>query len=380
MRFSSSTTKRLMLAATVAVFVLLPSITSAVSWIPIVPCGQSDTDLCTPCDLFQTGKNVIDLILFGITGPIAAFMVVLAGGMMLLGGGNPTLFGQGKTYLTRTLIGVAIILVSWTATNFLIKGLGGGEQGEPWYKFSCPGGLANISKIDTEFATAPAGLPTPGPAGAPPGGIGKRCPDSNLPLCGTAEELGATCAKCNNIRSRLGSDIFTKYARGVATAGLLESIMLNESSCGRKLESGAGAYGPMQLLPSTANMYKEQCGIFVQNKDGTKTAPDIDAGWLLSEANWDASVCIASAYLNSLTGTCGSDPRHLAANYNGREACRDSISCQGMTNTCGGGALKRWECVWENRQHTVCNADRSGGGYRETRGYAPKVAACASKL
>ena len=369
-----------MLAAMLAVLFLLPTFASAVSWIPVVPCGKTDTDLCTPCHLFQTGKNIIDLVLFGVTGPIAAFMVVLAGGMMLLGGGNPVMFSRGKQYLKNTLIGVGIILISWTATNFLIKGLGGGTEGDPWFQLTCPAGLATISQIDTEFSSEPAIQP---PAGAPAmsAEFGKTCSDASVPLCGTAANLNVACKPCNNIRKLLKDEnIFRKYAGGVATAGLLESIMIHESSCGSNLESGKGAYGPMQLLPSTANMYRYQCGIFTQQPDGTQKLTDIDAGWLLSEANWEKSICLAAAYLNSLVGTCGSDPRHLAANYNGRESCLVSVSCQGKTNTCGSGPLRKWECLWDDRGHTVCNAKRDGGGYSETRKYAPKVAACAAIL
>jgi hypothetical protein len=379
MRIPASTTTRLIMVAAIAAIVLVPAVASAVSWIPVVPCGQSDQDLCTPCHLLQTGKNGIDLILFGVTGPIAAFMVVLAGGMMLLGGGNPVMFQRGKKYLTNTLIGVAIILIAWSATNFLIKGLGSGAAGDSWYEFTCPAGLAAISAIDTQFESPLPPLPAVPPAQPPPAYIGKVCPDSNVTLCGTAADLDATCTSCNNIRQLYGPDIFQKYARGFISAQLLESIMLNESSCAKNLRSPAGAYGPMQLLPSTANKYRQECGIFTQDKNGNQVLQDISGAWLMSEANWEKGICLAAAYLDSLVGTCGLDNRQLAANYNGRDACRQSVSCAGETS-CGGGPKRVWECVWENRQHTVCNAHRAGGGFSETREYAPKVAACAEVL
>ena len=70
---------------------LAPAVASAVGWFPIVPCGVGSAPACTTCDLFKTFKNVIDLVLYGITGPIAAFMIVWAGGLMLLGGALWTL-------------------------------------------------------------------------------------------------------------------------------------------------------------------------------------------------------------------------------------------------------------------------------------------------
>lgn len=381
MRIQAHTLSRVIIVAIALVLVLAPAIASAVSWIPVVPCGKSATDLCTPCHLLQTGKNVIDLILFGVTGPIAAFMVVFAGGEMLLGGGNPAMFSRGKLLLKNTLIGVAIILVAWAATNFLIKGLGGGASGTPWYEFTCPAGLAAISKIDTEFAQATTQGTSSLPKATPPAYVGTACPDDSLQskLCGTAADLGVTCKPCTNIGGLPVEDIFTKYAEGVATPQLLQAIMIHESSCGANLESPKGAYGPMQLQPATANRYRDACQIVTKDADGNDVVPVIDASWLLSQENWDKSVCLAAKYLNSLTGTCGRDPRNLAANYNGAEACLPSISCAGETS-CGGGQKKRWECVWENREHSLCNANRAGGGYRETRKYAPEVAACATLL
>jgi hypothetical protein len=381
MRRFAFLTIRLAAVALIATIVLMPASVAAVDWLPIVPCGQEGQSLCTPCHLLQTGKNVIDLVLFGITGPIAAFMIVLAGGMMLLGGGKPDLFRRGRQYLTNTLIGVGIILIAWTATNFLIKGLGNGATGDAWYEFTCPAGLQEISAIDTEFESPLPPLPSLPPTQPPPAYIGKACPDSNVSLCGTAADLDVTCRSCDKIRGAYGSDIFQRYARGYISAGLLESIMLNESSCAKNLKSPAGAYGPMQLLPSTANMFTETCGIYDTDENGNQTPKDdITGAWLMSEANWEKGICLAAAYLNSLTGACGLDNRNLAAGYNGgTRACDTSVSCAGETS-CGGGSKLVWECTWENRAHTVCNFYHPGGGFSETREYAPKVAACVNAL
>lgn len=131
--------------------IVLPSVAGAVDWLPIVPCGVGDGDPCSPCDLFKTFHNVIDLVLYGVTGPVAAFMIVVAGGMMLLSAGSVKMYSQGLHILQNTLIGVAIILVSWVFTNFIIKSLGGGNRYDSWNEFSCPAGLASIVNIETEF-------------------------------------------------------------------------------------------------------------------------------------------------------------------------------------------------------------------------------------
>jgi hypothetical protein len=133
------------------VFMLMPHAAEAVSWIPIVPCGSTGQEPCSPCHLFEGVKNVTDLILFGVTGPIAAFMVVLAGGMMLIGGANPAQYSRGKALLTNTLIGVTIILLSWAATNFLIKSISTGSTNDAWYEFTCPAFLADIENKEFEL-------------------------------------------------------------------------------------------------------------------------------------------------------------------------------------------------------------------------------------
>ncbi|MEK7637880.1 MAG: pilin [Patescibacteria group bacterium] len=129
----------------------------AVDWFPIVPCGSSGQAACTPCDLFKTFKNVIDLVLYGITGPIAAFMIVWAGGLMLISGDNAARFAEGSKMLKNTLIGVTIILLSWLATNTLIKTLATGNAYDAWFEFSCPAYLQQ-----PEAAALPAPVPAKG--------------------------------------------------------------------------------------------------------------------------------------------------------------------------------------------------------------------------
>lgn len=123
---------------------------------PLVPCGSVDQEPCTPCHLFEGLSRIINLVLFGITGPIAAFMVVLAGGMMLLGGAAGT-YSRGKTMLTNTLMGVTIILLSWAGTNFLIKSISEGSGDDTWYQFSCPAFLEDEGDIDLGAAAPSRG-------------------------------------------------------------------------------------------------------------------------------------------------------------------------------------------------------------------------------
>lgn len=162
----------------VAGVILVPTVAQAVSWIPIVPCGSTGQEPCSPCHLFEAFHNVIDLVLYGITGPIAAFLIVIAGGRMLLSAGNVTQFKKGKEMLTNTLIGVTIILLSWVFVNFLIKSLATGNQGDGWNEFTCPVGLSGIVNIETEF---PSVTPPAPPSAAQIAAVKTTvCTESNL--------------------------------------------------------------------------------------------------------------------------------------------------------------------------------------------------------
>lgn len=113
---------------------------------PLVRCGATGQPACTPCHLFETADNVIDFILFGVTGPVATFMIVVAGGMILFSGAKITTVAKGQELLSRTLIGVTIILFAWVGTNTLIHALGRGTVGDKWHEFSCPAFLQGASQ------------------------------------------------------------------------------------------------------------------------------------------------------------------------------------------------------------------------------------------
>ena len=374
----------------VLVLAFMPAVVlAAPNWLPLVQCGRAvaagqQPVPCTPCDIFAMGERLINMILYGITGPIAAFMIVIAGGMMLLGGASPNQFAQGKKLLRNTLIGVAIILLAWTFTNFLIKSLGNGSPTDSWNQFSCPAELIAISKIDTQFPT-PGPIPAIPPVTAPlPANIGVPSAETRQDLCATSVG-GKTykCSSCQNItydgEHTLGD--YTHYYGG-GYASLLDSIMFAESSCKPSADGGAGAYGLMQLKPETARKFQKDCDVYKRNTDGTYVYKDgqkvpipITAGFLMSESNAEFIVCLAAKYVNSLIGPCGTSPRNIAAAYNaGPGYCGLSIDCP-TTQSCAGGPMQKWECPWDDRAHLVPNT-----GLLETRGYAPKVSYCATKL
>lgn len=381
--------RRHLFLVTLVVFLLTPAIAGA-AWLPLVKCGGSGlTDVpCTPCDFFQTFHDLLNFVLIDVSGPIAAFMIVWAGGMMLLGGPNPKLYSQGKALITNTLIGVTIILVAYAATNTLMKFLVTTGEGDRWFEFSCPAGLEGISDIKTTFpSVAPVSMPSPTPYPAPgappaPGAVlpaeqGVACKSQTIDTCNTQFK----CSPCTKYAQYFSS---AKYG---ADASLLHAIMMAESSCAQgDMVSSAGAYGPMQMLLSTANKHTATCKIYeidynakpspkpFTDKNGKPMAKRIDAAWLLNLQNMEGIICLAAAEVKTLKGACGQDPRDIASGYNsGPKWCMPSRDCA-TTKSCDGGAMRAWECPWDNRQHSVCNT-----GLNETKRYAPKVAACAKQ-
>ncbi|HUO75608.1 MAG TPA: transglycosylase SLT domain-containing protein [Candidatus Paceibacterota bacterium] len=421
--------KVLAISAVLAVAFIPAVALAAPSWLPLVQCGRavagSQTPVpCTPCDFFGLFSRLLDMILYGITGPIAAFIIVIAGGMMLLGGANPAQFQQGKKLLTNTLYGVAIILFSWLFTNFLLNSLGTGTPTAPWNTFTCPAELQAISAIDTQFPPQGPTPATPAPvAPQPNANVGVPSAETRQDLCGMTQPNGKPYIcnfttvppnhdGCKNINLDGKATIGTYLAQyGGADANALNAIMFAESSCKPSANGGAGAYGLMQLKPDTARKFQQACDVYYrcadgsyQKKDsatgkaipcpenagtptlsGTQTAGQIaatqvgdkvpipiTAGFLLSPSSTQYVVCLGAKFYASLKTSCGTNVRNIAAGYNaGPGYCGLSVDCPGA-QSCAGGPMQKWECPWDDRAHTVPNT-----GLLETRGYAPKVAYCA---
>jgi hypothetical protein len=151
--------KRFVSLIAIVIALTAPTTALAAPFFPLVTCGASGQPPCTPCNLFQTAHNVLNFILLGVTGPIAAFLIVIAGGMMLLSGTSITTVANGRKLLTSTLGGVAIILLAWVVTNTLIKALGQGRVGDRWYEYTCPEFLQNTHEAVLADPVASRGSP-----------------------------------------------------------------------------------------------------------------------------------------------------------------------------------------------------------------------------
>ncbi len=72
------------------------------------------------------GQNVTLIINYflGILGLIAVAFLIYAGVLMVTAGGNDEQIGKARKIITYAVIGIVIILLSWTIVTFVASALG----------------------------------------------------------------------------------------------------------------------------------------------------------------------------------------------------------------------------------------------------------------
>jgi len=236
--------------------------------------------------------------------------------------------------------------------------------------------------------TSTTGCPTAPPTGGqpqiccckPPACQNNSCSDANINICGT------TTTDCSKAAVNNYTDEITAAANGhtvcsgVDTIKLVKAIMSQESGgVIDRISSDGLSSGLMQMRPETARQFKGVCGA---------SGETITLEWLKKPENAQKQICMAIEYLKTLVDPCGCNVRNLAAGYNGGGAalgaCTESTDCGSAAATVGGQCLmcasetltRRWECPWDNTQHTECNVDNTSGSFNFTRRYVPKVNYC----
>jgi hypothetical protein len=201
---------------------------------------------------------------------------------------------------------------------------------------------------------------------------GAQCLMNGINLCQGASLrcTGGTCT--TGATPSCGASICNQYVAAIndaagksgVSANLLKATMFKESACQAGAENtGGNSYGLMQMQPGTANTFADKCGV---------QSGSITPSWLKDPANANKSICLAAFFLKSLAdGGCGYAPRNILAGYSGGPgACMDSRNCSEDTS-CSGEDVRRWECLYDDDAHTVCNGDNtvigSSSKYNETR-------------
>ena len=106
----------------------------------IVPCGKSfDNQECTLCHLFIMLKNIFDLMISLLI--VTSILFITIGGIIyIVSTGNTNMTTLAKNIIKKTLIGFALMLVSWLIVYTLLVFLSAedmvGSDGK-WYEFNC---------------------------------------------------------------------------------------------------------------------------------------------------------------------------------------------------------------------------------------------------
>lgn len=95
-----------------------------------VDCTGAD---CGLNDLVTTAVKIANWLV-GIAGSLALLMFVYGGIMFLISGGNNERVTKGRTILINSVIGLAVILLSFLIIGFVFKALGADVSGTAWAK------------------------------------------------------------------------------------------------------------------------------------------------------------------------------------------------------------------------------------------------------
>jgi len=213
----------------------------------------------------------------------------------------------------------------------------------------------------------PAPTPEPGPTPAVASGdVVPLCEPLGLQARGTTQERvkDRPVVVPENVQKRkqqFQSEIATALAQpGIApaiTADVVAAIMLQENeNANLRLHNEYDARGLMQVIPTPA---REHHCVFGSNDDLYDKQTNINCGTKLLSDYY--KVVAAAPYRRSDT------LRQTIAAYNGGPGSVAVSGDCGGTDACS-QAVAKWECLWDDAQHTVPNT-----GYTETRTYVMAV-------
>ncbi len=298
---------------------------------------------------------------------VAMLFVAVAGYLYMSADGSAEQTGKAKTYILNVVVALLILL----GGNLLLKTINPD--------------LIRLPSVD--FSSYRNGVPaatgtevTIGGGAVSPGGgtqAGAACLFSGVNTCqpvawGAIENgkfvakpaRGGECGSPTRCSQYAGA-----IARQAAAAGInqnmLKAIMARESQCDISQHTNV-SFGLMQMGVTTANntSFKQACNL------GSIT---VTSDWLMQPANAEASICLAAQYVKYLAGpsVCGTKPENIFAGYSATSACSPSVDCASDRSCTGDSAVRKWECIYDNPQHTVCNGQPtflgSTGGFNESR-------------
>ncbi len=179
----------------------------------LVPCGtKANPNPCNVCDLLVLGQNIEKFVLGRLLPVVGGLMFVVGGVLFLIAGADPSKAAQGKSLMTNTAIGIAIIFASYMLTNSILASLAGKNNVGTWYTIKC------TTTITPETEGGDGSTNNGGTTGADPSGYSGDCSPADLakyfgasPVIQNAPELTQLVA-C--IKNEVGTDIGSVFTYG----------------------------------------------------------------------------------------------------------------------------------------------------------------------
>lgn len=221
-----------------------------------------------------------NLYKFGIAiSAILAFVMISYASFIIMvsGAGNAGKIGDAKTKITDAIIGLILALGSYLLLFIINPDLVDGTISS----------IPNIGEVSSSGSSGSSG------SSSNNSGYQQACKNNDhkgkidYNKSSGAENFSNSCNDLSNFFNEYDNII---NIDGVTGKCILKTLAHLETTCGsNNTKSSAGAYGLMQLLPSTAKEFCEKCDC--PNDVDIKTALEKDKGEL--------SICLAAHYVNN---------------------------------------------------------------------------------
>lgn len=334
----------------------------------VVPCGTSYASrACTVCDVFVLIQNIINLLIFAAMslGTLAALVI---GIRFLIFSSSPKLIEETKRQFGWLVWGIVIVLGSWMFINTAINFVGRGSF-QFWNTVSCQVSGIGVSRSVTESESS-GSLPVSSSWGVldSPGyadGIGTNTEGYTNYINEPPEGNGLETAEPG---SKIYNSKINNYVQGANLNGVevnrVKAIIQAESSGNSNAVhgdlDGQSSYGLMQVRSDTARLYDPS----------VKNLSDAEIGQkLMNDSNY--SIDIGTRYYRDLYQKYGDNDLAAAAYNGGPVANKPSINCPGSY---------RWQCQYDNSEHTLANERAGHPGYGPTRRYVGNINGVYSQL
>ncbi|MBI2056504.1 MAG: transglycosylase SLT domain-containing protein [Candidatus Sungbacteria bacterium] len=324
---------------------------------PLVPaCG--DKNICTACDIFKLLQNLIN---FGMSAAVIIAIVMLAYGgiLMLFATASPGLLEKGKKIIKNSLFGVVIVLVSWLAIDTLIKILVGQEIvgsgaaqikgiGRPWNEIEC-----NSPAFPTVDNTKKNEDIIDGKTGADIEAWESTTGDEGMALKNPIGD--AACANTSTYNDAI-NEASARYGVSPERIKAIISVESGGRTDAMSTDNDGGhSHGLMQMRLETARDLDSKASL-------VKLA---DPAYNIMKGTQYYSQ-LRQEFAPKATTVYSADDLASAAYNAGKKAIQPSANCSKER-------MFRFECEWDNNEHTLPNSRDGHPGYGVTREYIPKV-------